>query len=396
MNGDNANNTSRQTGMADLVIIGGGIMGLWAAYHAEKAGIDTLLIDRAVPGGGTSNGLLGALMAYMPDQWDEKKQFQFEALVALEQQIGMLEAETGIATGYRRAGRIMPLYNDRQVKTARLREDAAAQNWRIGERSFDWTVVETPPLPGWRGKDENAIAYVHETLAAHVFPRGVVAALTAFLRAARHVRIMQASVAGIDVSARRLRLADGQGVGFGKVIVSAGVEAFSLLQPLWAPEGQPLGRPVKGQAALLQADCDPALPIMFDNGLYVIAHEGGRVAVGSTSEDEFDDAFATDDRLETLIAAARAAIPALRDAPVIERWAGLRPRGVHREPMIGAIEGVPDVVALGGGFKTSFAIAGRLAAHAIALVSDNTPALQELPAIYNPGIYLQRANRKTK
>nr|WP_272212198.1 FAD-dependent oxidoreductase [Marinicella sp. W31]MDC2878110.1 FAD-dependent oxidoreductase [Marinicella sp. W31] len=81
------------------MIIGGGIMGLWAAYHAEKAGIETLLIDRAAPGSGTSNGLLGALMAYMPDLWDAKKQFQFEALVALEDQIRQLEDENRTCHG---------------------------------------------------------------------------------------------------------------------------------------------------------------------------------------------------------------------------------------------------------------------------------------------------------
>ncbi|QQM31505.1 FAD-binding oxidoreductase [Martelella lutilitoris] len=385
--------TARQKTSADLVVIGGGIMGLWAAYHAEKAGIETLLIDRDALGSGASNGLLGALMAYMPDQWDEKKQFQFEALAALEGQLRLLEEETGLQTGYRRSGRVMPLYQERQLKTAQLRAEEAARNWRLGDQCFEWKVVEELPDVGWPSGSEGALAYVHETLAAHVAPRGVVAALEAFLATARHVRIIREEVAAIDAGAHGIVLSDGERIGFGKAIVSAGVGAFSLLQPLWAPDGQPLGRPVKGQAALLAADCDPALPIFFDNGLYVIAHAGGRVAIGSTSEDEFDAAFTTDDKLEALIAAACIAVPALSDAPVVERWAGLRPRGVHREPMIGALENMPDVIALGGGFKTSFGIANRLAGHAIGLASGNTVSVQDLPDIYNPEIYLRRANK---
>ncbi|WP_152534629.1 FAD-binding oxidoreductase [Martelella sp. AD-3] len=385
--------TARQNTSADLVIIGAGIMGLWAAYHAEKEGIETLLVDRDAPGSGASNGLLGALMAYMPDQWDEKKQFQFEALAALEGQVRLLEEETGLETGYRRSGRVMPLYQERQVRTARLRADEAARNWRLGEHRFEWKVVEEPPEKDWPSRSEGALAYVHETLAAHVAPRGVVAALKTFLSTARHVRIIRKEVAAIDAGAHGIVFSVGERIGFGKAVVSAGVGAFSLLQPLWAPEGLPLGRPVKGQAALLAAACDPALPILFDNGLYVIAHARGRVAVGSTSEDEFDRPFATDGKLEDLIAAARIAVPALRDAPVVERWAGLRPRGVHREPMIGALEDMPDVIALGGGFKTSFGIANRLAGHAIGLVSDNTVSVQDLPDIYNLEIYLRRANK---
>ena len=52
---------------ADLVIIGGGIMGLWAALKAERLGIETILIDGDRTGSGASGGLLGALMAHMPE-----------------------------------------------------------------------------------------------------------------------------------------------------------------------------------------------------------------------------------------------------------------------------------------------------------------------------------------
>ena len=363
-------------------------MGLWAAYHAEKAGIDTLLIDDGGPA--ASNGLLGALMAYMPDQWDEKKRFQFEALAALEGQVRTLEDETGIATGYRRAGRVMPLYGEQQVETARLRAEAADQNWRDGARRFQWSVVDRPPLEGWPAVDPAALAYVHEDFAAHVFPRGVVAALRAFLENARHVRRLSATVTEIDAVANNLHLADGGRVGFGRVIVSAGIGAFPLLQPLFAPAGKPLGRPVKGQAALFAANCDPSWPIVFDDGLYVIAHEGGRVAVGSTTEDAFEDAATTDHRLDALIAAARKAVPLLRDAPVVERWAGLRPRGIHREPMIGVIDVARRVVALGGGFKTSFGIAHRLAGHAVRLAAGQP--VDALPEIYDLSIYRRRAH----
>ena len=88
--------------MTDLLIVGGGIMGLWAAVMAERAGIDAVLVERQAIGAGASGGVLGALMPYMPDRWDIKKQYQFEALVALEREIESLEAQTGLSTGYRR------------------------------------------------------------------------------------------------------------------------------------------------------------------------------------------------------------------------------------------------------------------------------------------------------
>jgi glycine oxidase len=84
---------------AALLIVGGGIMGLWAAVFAERMGIDTVLIDAGTLGQGASAGLIGALMPHTPDQWNAKKQFQFEALVALEAEIARLEAETGLCDG---------------------------------------------------------------------------------------------------------------------------------------------------------------------------------------------------------------------------------------------------------------------------------------------------------
>lgn len=96
----------RLPGSVPLLIVGGGIMGLWAAVKAERLGIDTLLVEAGRLGGGASGGLLGALMPHMPDRWSDKKQFQFDALVALEAEIAGLEAETGLSGGYRRCGRI--------------------------------------------------------------------------------------------------------------------------------------------------------------------------------------------------------------------------------------------------------------------------------------------------
>jgi len=63
-----ADSPARPSGQssADLLIVGGGIMGLWAAVHAERQGIDTLLIDAGKLGQGASGGVLGALMPYMP------------------------------------------------------------------------------------------------------------------------------------------------------------------------------------------------------------------------------------------------------------------------------------------------------------------------------------------
>ncbi len=57
----------------DLAIIGGGVVGLWCAYFAQKAGLKTALFEAKTIASGASGGLLGALMPHMPTQWNGKK-----------------------------------------------------------------------------------------------------------------------------------------------------------------------------------------------------------------------------------------------------------------------------------------------------------------------------------
>src|ERR1700754_3317890 len=127
-----ADSPARPSGQssAELLIVGGGIMGLWAAVHAERLGIDTLLVDAGTLGEGASGGVLGALMPYMPDRWDAKKQFQLDALVSLEADIQRIEEETGLSAGYRRSGRLIPLPKP-HLRTIALRHNSDAEdNWR--------------------------------------------------------------------------------------------------------------------------------------------------------------------------------------------------------------------------------------------------------------------------
>lgn len=354
----------------DLLIIGGGIMGLWAAVHAERRGISTILADAGRLGGGASGGLLGALMPHMPDRWSEKKQFQFDALVSLEAEIAALEAATGLSAGYARSGRLIPLPKPHLNRIARGHSEDAERHWRAGERRFHWHVLDRPPTDGWIEASVGESGFVHDTLAARVAPRSLISALIAFLRRAKHVRIMEnAAVAGLD-PARGTAEIGGETVAFGRCILAAGHQSFPLLQDLTPGLKQPLGQPVKGQAALLKADIDPALPTIFIDGLYVVAHEGGHAAIGSTSENRFDDPFSTDAQVDALIEAARAIVPALRNAPVVERWAGLRPKAIDRDPMIGSHPDHPRLIALTGGFKVSFGLAHRLAEAAICIAGD--------------------------
>ncbi|MCA1490777.1 NAD(P)/FAD-dependent oxidoreductase [Sinorhizobium alkalisoli] len=347
--------------MSEVLIVGGGIMGLWAALMAGRIGIETRLIEGKRIGAGASGGLLGALMPHMPDRWNAKKQFQFDALVSLEGEIARLEEETGLSAGYRRSGRVMPLGKPHLKDIARGHEQDAARHWIAGERRFHWHVKDGG-TGDWPAIQAAPFGIVHDTLAARVSPRDLLRVLRAAIAGFSHVRIEEgAEVASVDPERGRLLLADGRALVFGHCILAAGVESFAFIDHLARSGQAPSGVAIKGQAALLRADIDPASPIIFTDGLYIVAHDNGHVAVGSTSENRFDAPFSTDEQLQVLIDRAAALAPALLGAPVVERWAGLRPKAIGREPMVGRHPDHGRLSVLTGGFKISFGMAHVLA-----------------------------------
>lgn len=298
-------------------------------------------------------------MPHSPERWNGKKDFQFHALVELEDEIVRLESETGLECGYRRVGRLLPLGSERARSTALDRTADARANW--GGR-FQFEVNHTPDSHDWPSILWAPHGVVHETLSARLSPPDLIQALSARLAAMPNVQLRQGvAVAGVAPTGRAAQMSDGSRVSFGHLALANGVEAFAMIAEAAGAPLRSLGGAVKGQAALLEADVPADLPLVYNDGVYVIAHENGHAAVGSTSEREFDDPLTTDELLEDVVKRARKLCPRIKHAPVVRRWAGLRPRAIGRDPMLGPVPGAPGVLAMAGGFKMTFGIAHRMA-----------------------------------
>jgi len=348
---------------ADLVIIGGGVAGCWAALKALRSGLSVILVEKQHIGAGASGGFLGALMPHMPERWDEKKAFQFAALVALENEVEHLEADTGMGVGYHRVGRLMPLASERQRRTAEFRGPEAANSW---QGLFTHNLVAADGWDEWLDPATAPEGMVYDTLSARISPPDLLAALVAACtRNTDFTLLQQAHCHRVDHQAGRVHLSDGRTIAFGQLFLCNGLGAFRLIEGICGLDTGSIGNAVKGQAALFEVAHLPAqpsdLPLIYDNGAYVIAHESGCLAVGSTSETEFSDPSGTDDKLDEIIARASLLCPALRNARLVARWAGLRPRPAGRDPMLGKLPGQERIFTITGGYKISFGIAHRMA-----------------------------------
>lgn len=337
--------------MVDVTVMGAGAFGLSVAWACIRRGASVRVIDPHGAGSGSSGGLVGALAPHVPENWNDKKEFQFQSLIMAEDWWNEAAAAGGRSPGYGRTGRLQPVMDARGLELARAREDSAAELWR-GEAQ--WQVVERGAFDDWVPESPTGFL-IHDTLTARMSPRMACAALKAAVLAK-----------GGEI------LSEGDAAG--KVVWATG---WRGLVEMSEEIGKTIGNGVKGQAAALAFDAGAQAPQLFADTVHVIPHVNGTVAIGSTSEREFDDPTGVDEQIDAVIEKARAAVPALRDAEVIERWAGVRPRTKSRAPMLGGHPLRDGEFIANGGFKIGFGMAPKVAEVMADLMLDGIDAIPE-------------------
>ncbi len=335
----------------DLTVRGAGVFGLATAHAAAARGARVRVVDPGGIGAGASGGVVGALAPHAPPDdaadWTRLKAVQVAALAMAPAYWAGIHGAGGVSPGFARAGRLHPLADAAAVEVARRRAAAAAGVWPAGTA---WEVIPATGDP-WEPVSPTGLL-VRDTLSARLAPRAALAALAAALRAMGGEIVAEA-----EADASPTVWATG----------AAGLQALS------GALGRRVGSGQKGQAARLALAMPPGTPQLYAGGLHIVPHADGSVAVGSTSEGSWTDP-GPDARLDEVIARARAACPALAAAPVIERWAGLRPRPAGRTPVVGQWPGRPGHFVANGGFKIGFAlapwIAPRIASLALGEATD--------------------------
>ncbi|TRW95069.1 FAD-dependent oxidoreductase [Paracoccus sp. M683] len=324
--------------MASVTVIGGGIFGLACAWEMARRGARVRVHEARGIGAGASGGHIGALAPHAPDNWNDKKAFQLDSLLIAPAFWAEVQRASGQPTGFARTGRLQPV-TDPQALGPRI--EAAAIRWPadLGMHLTDapQTPLATPGL------------WLHDDLTARLNPRAALAALAAAIRA-KGGEVIENHPAPESLP--------------GPVLWATGTPGLLSLNQ---------GKGVKGQSALLDFAL-PASPHIFADGLYIVPHDDGTTAIGSTSENSFTH-DRPDDQIHSLITRARTLCPALADAPLIETWAGIRPRSTSRAPLLGAWPGRPGHYVANGGFKIGFGMAPKIAAIMADLILDGKDAI---------------------
>ena len=332
--------------MDDVTIRGAGIFGLSIAWECARRGAKVTVVDPQGIAAGSSGGIVGALAPHVPENWNSKKAFQFDSLMMAEAFWTQVEQSGGKSSGYARLGRIQPVLDTAALELAYQRGETAKCLWKGLAR---WMVTDTPP--NWAPPSPTGF-WIVDSLTARINPNAACHALVAALQ-----------VKGVQIA----RQADDRGA----VLWATGMHDLLRISAL---RGRAFGIGVKGQAALFEFDQSTA-PQIFADTLHFVPHEDGTLAVGSTSEREYEGIDTGDGQLDNLIEKAQRVLPELKSARILKRWAGVRPRSRSRAPVLGAHPIENGAFIANGGFKIGFGMAPKIAQIMADLILEGRDAI---------------------
>jgi glycine oxidase len=369
--------------MTNILIIGGGIIGLSAAYRFAKAGAAVTVVERQTFGSGATLASLGALWPARPSITGPLQNFQRQSLWMLEEFVREIEAESGVAIPFVRHGHLEILTTEKATADAQ-RDAAIAAGWPTfgHSRAIDFLAAGAA-LPADIRTDDRGVLHSHVT--AQVDVAAYVAALVAACRKL-----------GVDLREHSpvTKLVEGDGVVHSvetsaasidtreaRVLVTAGAWTAQI-HPLLA--GSAATRPVKGQAVEVEPlGAVPDMIIKRDKTYMVPwlnASRPPRVLIGSTTEKTAGfDTSPPPETAAALLESAAAFCPALKNARIIRTWAGLRPDAPKHRPIMGKIPGVANLFVSAGHYKTGIGLSA-LASQAMAALMLGNP----LPADLTP------------
>lgn len=300
---------------ADVAVVGGGVIGLAAAWRARQRGLDVVVVDRGDLGMGTSRAAAGMLapVAEADAQERELLAANLESARRWPAFAAELRDATGIDVGYRACGALL-IGRDRDEAEHVERERALRE--RLGLRV------------------ERLLGSQARRLEPALAPSLRLALELPDDHAVEPVRVVEALVEACRASGVHLRpgvaVDDLAALPAERVVIAAGA---------WAAQLGPVPvRPVKGQALRLR---DPAGPGLCDHvlryeGGYLVPRGDGRYYLGATVEEQGFDASITALGVYELLREAAEVVPGILELEVEEHFAGFRPGTPDNAPIIGA------------------------------------------------------------
>lgn len=361
----------RGTSTSDVLVVGGGIIGLVTAWRAAQRGLSATVVDPE-PGGGAARVAAGMLAAVTELHYGEQTLLGLNLASARRypEFAAELTEASGRELGYRACGTLaVALDSDdrahlRELHTLQQRSGLASE-WLSGRECRRLEPMLAPGVRGGLRVDGD-----HQ-----VDPRRLAAALLVACERAGVV-FHRAWAERLSVAGDRATgvvLAGGTALGAGQTVLAAGSLSGRLAG---VPEGVlPPVRPVKGQVLRLTVPqrYAPFLSrtvraVVRGSHVYLVPRENGELVVGATSEELGWDTTVTAGGVYELLRDAHELVPGITELPLTETRAGLRPGSPDNAPLLGPTA-LPGLQLATGHYRNGVLltpVTGDVMAHALA------------------------------
>lgn len=370
-------------GTADVVIVGGGIVGISAAYFLAEAGVrDVVVLEQATVGAGATGRAAGIMLVQSGSAAD--LHFQLEAIAVHRR----FREEVG--TDLRASGSLL---------LWRAPDAAQAARERIGFHAEAGIAVEALGPDELRREfpylaADDVIVGTHTAVDQWATPLATVEALAEAARRRGIVIREGCRVVDIETDGNRVQRVVTQdgGVAAGKVVNAAGAWARDLgeLNGVRLPVS-----PRKRQVFVLAPPPDVPPDSMFildeEDDFYCKTRTEGLIMVCGQPPGETLDPVVEWGYLDEALSRTERRIPAAQSMPITGAWAGIRPVSPDGRPFLG---GAPDLEGyyIAGGFGgqgfTQGPLGGRLIAE---LITSGRPSLDLTPYRPDRSVRLIRA-----
>jgi glycine oxidase len=396
-------------GSPDLLVIGGGVIGLAIAWRARERGMTVTVLERDETGSGASRVGAGMLAPVAEAAFGEEGR-RVLALGLRSAELWpafaeRLQAAGELDVGYLQTGTLLLARDDDEAREldrqiafrdsiglttrrlraseAREREPALAPAVRLAlEAPDDHSVDPRRVLAALRAACVAAGVLIRER--AHVARiecdqatgrvTGVVLA-----RDAERGRAQSEWLAGDDRAGRDAPGAGGERVAAERVVLACGAWS-SQIGGLPAGASVPV-RPVRGQLLRLRDPAGPGLlstVVRFGSG-YVVPRADGRYVLGATVEERGFDVQPDVGGIYELLRDAHELVPGVSELKIDELCVGLRPGTPDNAPAIGF--GEPDgLVWATGHYRNGILLAPLTAEIVVALLSGEQVETELLSA----------------
>jgi glycine oxidase len=338
----------------DVIVIGGGIIGLSLSIALRKRGATVLVVERGEPGREASHAAGGMLVDCPLETLPVLQNLASASARMYPEFAHELEVESGAKVDLRDFGTILFLSAEHANQ-----HPAFVSNHPLPSRLSEMEPALSP--------FDGPIVYLRER---SVDPRALTAAA---IKTAKNRAVDFSSgdfVTAVHQSNNRVTGVRTTKTSFSahKVVNCAGAWAGAI-PPVALPT-----RPVKGQMlCLAQPSRNLLRHVVRSPRVYLIPRSDGRLLVGATVEEAGFDKRTIPSTIQRQHQAALELMPQLRDAKILEDWAGLRPGTPDGLPILGATD-IHGYYIATGHFRDGILLAPITAQLMAQIISDEEPA----------------------